>query len=86
MYVTCSYIPPNSDPLVYENHLLAIKSIADRLNPYDHLVTLGDFNIPTASWITLFDTDFLVPINPIDWIENFLKSLSDLNIFQINGI
>ncbi|SPP90004.1 Hypothetical predicted protein, partial [Drosophila guanche] len=46
IYVTCSYIPPSSDVLIYEQHLSALKTVSSSLSDKDHLIVLGDFNLP----------------------------------------
>lgn len=86
LYLTCSYIPPNSDPQIYQQHAMIIKTVANKLKPADHLIVLGDFNIPSASWISADDTEFLIPITSNDWTHDFLMGLADINVFQINNV
>ena len=50
VYVTCSYIPPNSPMEIYSQHAELIGNVASNLGPNDSLVVLGDFNLPTITW------------------------------------
>jgi len=40
IFVTCSYIPPGSDLIIYEHHLSAIKSVLSLLSNSDLLIVL----------------------------------------------
>jgi len=49
-FVTCSYILPCSDLIIYEHHLSSIKSLLSLLSNRDLLIVLSDFNLPDISW------------------------------------
>lgn len=86
VYITCSYIPPKSDKVIFSLHLESIKSVVISTNPEDAIFVFGDFNLPTISWTFLSDNFYYVPIKVNDWIDEFLINLSELCLFQINGI
>lgn len=46
LFITCSYVPPNSSSNVYDGHLIAINSILQLAKPSDIFVVLEDFNLP----------------------------------------
>ena len=86
LYISCSYIPPNSGPNVYNEHLLAIKSAMENIKTTDVFISLGDFNLPSVSWFSLPETDFLTPICPNDWSSDFFQSFFEINLYQLNHI
>lgn len=86
IYLTCSYIPPKSDQVLYNQHYENIKSVVTLAKPDDSVFIFGDFNLPTVSWKFLPDSFFYTPTNSDDWIDVFLNNLSDLCLFQLNGI
>lgn len=86
LFITCSYIPPNSEPRIYEMHARLIKFVANKLKPTDYLIVLGDFNLPSASWVSSEDTEHLTAITSYDWTQDFFTCLSESNVFQINNI
>jgi len=53
VYITCSYIPPQSDLSVYLEHFSNIGLISSKLSDTDYLCVLGDFNLPYISWSTV---------------------------------
>ncbi|XP_075167903.1 uncharacterized protein LOC142240069 [Haematobia irritans] len=85
--ISCSYIPPSSDDETYARHVSAISSAFQYLSASDTLVVLGDFNIPSASWLHSSESNSLIPIISNNNISNnFLNSLLNLGLFQINNI
>lgn len=86
LFVTCSYIPPNSEQITYLQHLNALKSVLFSINPEDLVFVFGDFNLPYLSWKFLPDSLCYSPININNFIEEFLNNISDLCLFQINGV
>lgn len=86
IFLTCSYIPPNSDQEIYLEHSKAIKSICQLLNPDDLIFVFGDFNLPFVTWNFLSDSHCYFPINTNNFIDEFLNNLSDACLFQVNGI
>jgi len=79
IFVTCSYIPPGSDLIIYEPHLSAIKSLS-LLSNRDLLIVLGDFNLPEISWSP--PTDSLVAIHLS--VHDFVDGLLELSLQQIS--
>jgi len=83
LFLTCSYVPPNSDVNTYVLHSRAIKSVAQKLNCSDLLLICGDFNLPHISW----------DCSPDSWrcallsdSNDFLNELVDLSLNQVNKI
>jgi len=61
IYLTCSYIPPTSDSIVYLNHLCAIQFVMSSFGYADQIIAMGDFNLPHFSWIPCDDFNLLLP-------------------------
>jgi len=53
VYITCSYIPPQSDLSVYFEYFSNIRLISSKLSDRDYLCVLGDFDLPDISWSTM---------------------------------
>lgn len=82
MFLTCSYIPPNSSSNIYDLHILAINSSLQQSKPADTFVVLGDFNLPNILWNKPDELNYLVPI-----VSNeFIQSILDFGLFQVNHI
>lgn len=86
LFVTCSYIPPSSGFDVYERHLSAIGRVVSMMGRFDNILTLGDFNLPFVSWHLLPDSEALTPLTTRDWSADVAGGLSEMNLFQVNGI
>lgn len=86
VYITCSYIPPISDKSIYIEHFESIKSIVTNANPEDSVLVFGDFNLPLISWTFLNDSFYYTPIISNENTDDFINNLSDLCLFQINGV
>ena len=89
IYITCSYIPPNSDSNIYLKHSELIKNVSHIHSPNSELICLGDFNLPNTSWILDDDTAHYVPVSSTvrsNDMENFWQNIFDLGLFQINNI
>lgn len=86
IYITCSYIPPSSEFNIYEKHLGAITEICSMLRDSDSILILGDFNLPTISWLPLPETGYFTALTPSDWTSDFINIISSLSLLQINGI
>lgn len=82
LFVTSSYIPPNSSSDVYDNHFSRISSILQRSNPTDLFIALGDFNLPTVLWNNPLELNYLIPSCSIEFIKTMLAS----GLFQINNV
>jgi len=82
IFVTCSYIPPGSDLIIYEHHLSAIKSFLSLLSNRDLLIVLGDFNLPEITWSP--STDSLVAIHLS--VHDFVDGVLELSLQQISFI
>lgn len=86
IFLTCSYIPPKSDQLTYMKHFESIKSVVSNAQPEDFVYVFGDFNLSAVIWKFLPDSYSYAPIKSDAFIEEFLNNLSDLCLFQKNGI
>ena len=85
-FITCSYIPPCSDSMVYDAHVTAIASITDCMNKCDSIVILGDFNLPNVSWHYSSDSSSYDPSSLCPYYDILLENISDLGVYQINGV
>ena len=79
---TCSYIPPQSDPIEYYYHLNAIVLVASLVTDVDLLIVLGDFNKSFVRWLVVNDSLSLIPDNS----HEFINGLSNLSLEQINPV
>ena len=89
IYITCSYIPPNSDSNIYLKHSELIKNISHIHSPNSELICLGDFNLPNTSWILDDDTAHYVPVSSTvrsNDMENFWQNIFDQGLYQLNNI
>lgn len=50
IFVTCSYIPPNSPETIYQKHSDAISTVVNMSHLNDIIIAVGDFNMPMISW------------------------------------
>jgi len=82
IFVTCSYIPPGSDLIIYEHHLYAIKSVLSLLSNSDLLIVLGDFNLPDISWSPPTDSLVAIPLSAHDFVDGLLE----LSLQQVSFI
>lgn len=86
LFITCSYIPPNSNQLVYSEHVAAINSVVSSASSNDFMLVVGDFNLPFVKWDFVPDSPNLLPISSNSWTDTFFNALSDLCLFQLNSI
>ena len=90
LFVTCSYIPPSSQLDIYNQHLLAINSITNKMNDSDKILVLGDFNLPSVKWLSLPDSEALTPLtsdaNVNLYTFEIVNRFSDINLYQINSV
>ncbi|XP_075157713.1 uncharacterized protein LOC142230979 [Haematobia irritans] len=56
------------------------------LSSSDTLIVLGDFNLPYVSWLHSSESESLIPVISNSISNNFLHSLLNLGLFQINDI
>jgi len=82
IFVTCSHIPPDSDLVIYEHHLSAIKSLLSLLSNKDLLIVLGDFNLPDISWSPPTDSLVAIPLS----VHYFVDGLLELSLQQVSFI
>jgi len=80
VYITCSYIPPQSELSVYLEHFSNIRLISSKLSDRDYLCVLGDFNLPDISWSSI--DNIVVPSSS----HEFVSSILDLSLYQVNNI
>lgn len=85
-YITCSYIPPNSNQSLYFDHIEAVKTVLSSSNSQDSICVTGDFNLPFINWDKDPDSSNLLPICSNSWTDSFFNALSDLCLFQLNNI
>jgi len=84
-FVTCSYIPPCSDLIIYEHHLSATKSVLSLLSNRDLLIVLGDFNLPGISWSPPTDSLVAIPLSVHDFVDGLLElSLQQVALYGIH--
>ncbi|XP_075167479.1 uncharacterized protein LOC142239572 [Haematobia irritans] len=86
IFLTCSYIPPNSCSNLYENHISAILSAFSSSKSSDFLLAFGDFNLPSISWNQFGDTNAFIPISSNDTVIKIIQPLLDYGLFQINNV
>ncbi|XP_075162973.1 uncharacterized protein LOC142235596 [Haematobia irritans] len=87
LLISCSYIPPSSNDEIYSQHVSAISSASQSLlSSSDTLIVLGDFNLPYVSWLHSSESESLIPVISNSISNNFLHSLLNLGLFQINDI
>lgn len=85
IFITCSYIPPNSDIGVYMQHLQLLQNIVGQATSNDSILVLGDFNVPSVLWTVCPDTGGLVA-SSLGNYETFFHSLSEMCLNQFNTI
>ncbi|XP_075150626.1 uncharacterized protein LOC142224724 [Haematobia irritans] len=73
MYISCSYIPPNSDILVYNDLTSYILSAFNSSKPSDFVLAFGDFNLPLIIWKQSIDSNVLYLLRKISLMcsENY---------------
>ncbi|KAL9873934.1 uncharacterized protein ACN2A1_014095 isoform 1-T3 [Glossina fuscipes fuscipes] len=84
LFITCSYIPPNSDISIYKNHAALICEVAKRCISTDLVVALGDFNLPQVTWCNSDNSGFLIPTSTSDRAVVFFIELFDHALVQCN--
>jgi len=82
VFVSCSYIPPRSDTSLYLKRLAQVQSIHLTVGNNDHLIVLGDFNLPAVSWIPSTNPNVLDPTTA----HEFVHGLIDLSLGQLNSV
>jgi len=73
IFLTCSYISPGSEFIVYLLHLFAIHSISLLLAETDQLIVLGDVNLPNISWLEGKDSLTKIPRMQNDFIDGLVE-------------
>mgnify|MGYP003482109637 FL=1 len=86
IFITCSYIPPNSDETVYLKHAEAIKTTTLLADTNDSVFVFGDFNLPSIIWKYSTDAPDLIPITTKNSDDEFLKVIFDHSLYQMNDI
>ena len=84
LFITCSYIPPNSDISIYKKQASLICEVAKQSRPTDFVVVLGDFNLPQVTWCNSDNSACLVPSSTSDRAIVFFSELLDHNLGQYN--
>ena len=86
IFITSSYIPPNSPFSTYMEHAAAIQSVFSRVSEKDSIFVCGDFNLPYICWTSIDLDPHLTPYSGSEWTNQFLDSFCSLPLYQINGI
>lgn len=88
IFITCSYIPPSSSFSTYMEHADAIKCTISGIKQNDLFISVGDFNMPAVTWNCSTEDGFWIPVLATNNLiyEEFLNSLLDLALYQMNGI
>lgn len=73
---------------MYHKHAEVIKNITSAANSNDIVIAVGDFNMPSVSWNFSSDDGFFIPsmLTISSCYMDFIHSLLDLNLYQLNGI
>ena len=82
VFVSCSYLPPNSDSSVFSKHSDLITNVVANMRPSDSCVIVGDFNLPHVTWVEVEDCRHLLPSCSVDFIDRLIS----LPLHQINAI
>lgn len=89
MFISCSYVPPEmkfQSNDTYTEHLLAITTAFETSKSSDIVLAIGDFNLPSISWKCSQKCNYLVPIIKNGCVNNFIQSLLNYGLFQVNHI
>lgn len=88
IFITASYIPPNSSETTYQKHSEAITDVVRMSHHNDYVIAVGDFNMPTIFWNFSPDSGYFTPFNSGCNLKftKFIDCLLDLNLYQKNGI
>ena len=85
VFLTVSYIPPQSSSELFTLHLNAIRRVMNLLRPKDQIFICGDFNLPNVSWsINDQDHQVMLPSSPNPSDMDILNDLSSLGLVQVN--
>lgn len=88
IFVSVSYIPPSSSFSIYTEHAQAIEFATRSVKTNDLFISVGDFNMPTVAWNYSDENSFWIPVLSLSnstW-EEFINSILDLALYQMNGI
>lgn len=62
--VVCTvYLPPNTEPALYQQHAASVNQLCKLLGTQDEIVVLGDYNLPYLRWRFDDDIGAFLPIN-----------------------
>ncbi|KAL9909377.1 uncharacterized protein ACN427_004585 [Glossina fuscipes fuscipes] len=84
LFITCSYISPNSDIFIYKKQAVLICEVAKRSRSTDLVLTLGDFNLPQVTWCNSDNSGCLISTSASDRAVEFFNELFDHNLAQYN--
>ena len=86
IFLTCSYIPPNSGVEIYLNHANFIAKVSSLLNNNSSLICMGDFNLPGVAWIPGDNIlDYVPSTYPIVF-DAFWDKIFELCLYQVNDV
>lgn len=86
VFITCSYIPPQSDIIIYKQHIEAINAVILKSKPADFIFVVGDFNLPQISWHYSTECGYYIPSSSNEIADDVFNNISDLCLHQINGV
>ena len=85
VFLIISYIPPKSSFDVYKTHIDNCLSILNNLKENQHIIILGDFNLPFLNWVFDNDDKCLIPYNVSSDCESVVvDTLAEFGLKQIN--
>lgn len=63
IFLCTVYLPPNSDPALYETHSTCVQQLTSLARACDKMIVLGDYNLPGLCWQYDEDMNCFLPIN-----------------------
>lgn len=84
LFISAVYLAPNVGEVPYELFVRDVEQIAERSRLEDHIVVMGDFNLPRVSW-TDFEDFGLSPLGVTTDLEaNLVDGLINCDFQQLN--
>ena len=83
----CVYLPPNSEPALYELHAQCVQKLVDEESERNLVLIVGDYNLPHLSWVRDECLNCMLPINASSEQGMVLvESVLSTGLFQINNV
>lgn len=86
IFITCSYIPPRSNIDIYFEHLRLIELTFNLMDSTSEIICVGDFNLPTTSWVSVDDSNGYLPLSSSTTMNAYWDGIFDLGLHQFNYI